>query len=289
MGSMAHQRDELLTRKRDLFAAIHLLEDDRRDGTVDETAYRSARERYELEAAAVLERLDEVRATSGVGAEIAEPRQARQDGRTGTGLPAPTSPSSSSRSLGWPLGVAVGTGAVLAALVLFLVTSLNGRGSEGSITGEQPAAAATPAAPTPAKVVAAQNAVRKHPRSVTALIGLGNAYLDAGRSAEADTTYKKAMQVAPRRPEAATLHALVLSSSHHDADALRVLAGVERANPTYARAWLLDGLVASRLRSGYPRAIAAWQHFLTIGGNTPVSAQVRAWLSRLQKAEKGSR
>src|SRR5438270_8504352 len=59
-GAMTETRETLEARKRELFDAIRVLERDREDGTIDEGAYRSARDRYEKEAALVAEHLDTV-------------------------------------------------------------------------------------------------------------------------------------------------------------------------------------------------------------------------------------
>src|SRR5689334_14909190 len=67
---MTDTREGLEARKQELFDAIHTLQRDHEDGAIDADAYQSARRRYEVEAALVLERIDTLRpddATSATG------------------------------------------------------------------------------------------------------------------------------------------------------------------------------------------------------------------------------
>src|SRR5919206_2786227 len=98
-GAMNETRDTLEARKRELFDAIRLLEQDREDGLMDEVAYASSRRRYELEAAEVLERLD----------HLPHERKERTTGRS-------------------TLWIALSAlGLVMVALAIFLVSSLQHR------------------------------------------------------------------------------------------------------------------------------------------------------------------
>jgi cytochrome c-type biogenesis protein CcmH/NrfG len=252
----------LQARKRDLYAAIRTLARDRDEGTIDETAYRAARERYEREAAGILERLDTL-AEAGV-----------QPAARGT------------RTTAWPL-VLVGLGLVVLAVALFLVGALRARGT-GTITGSQPAAptSAPVATAVPAQVLAARKQTRLQPRSVSAWLALGNAYLSSGTPSAADGAFRTAGRLAPGRPEAPTLDALALAAEGKVTPALRLLTQVERAHPTYARAWLTDGLIASRRAPGVPRAIRAWKRFLALQPNSPVSAEVRSSLRTLEQEQR---
>lgn len=251
---MTDMRERLEGRKRELFDAIRLLEQDREDGVMDEAAYATARRRYELEAAKVIERLDRLAPT--------EPMEHAPRERT-------------SRSPLWIAGPAAAIIGV--ALVLFLFAGLQHR------TEAQPIGSVPTVSPA---VLAAQRNASAHPRSVDAQLALGNAYFDVGQLTQADVAYQTAIGLAPARPEARTLHAMVLASDGKDARALAQLSQVERAQPRYARAWLLDGLIASKSRAGYSRAIAAWKRFLTLQPRSAVAPSVRRWMADLQKKSK---
>jgi len=247
---MTETRETLQSRKRELFDAIHVLERDREDGTIDESAYRSARARYETEAALLEERLDAI--------EDVQPR-----------------PKEGTTRVAWIAGPAIGL--VLAAVVLFLLGALHPRAGNDSVTGDVPTAAALPSA-----VQVAERNAAAHPRSVEAKLALGNVYLDAGKDAKADRSYRAAMKLAPSRPEAPTLHAMVLGADGKTSQALRQLDVVERAHSTYARAWLLDGLLSSKSRATYPRARRAWTVFLHLQPRGSLSTSVRTWLKELK-------
>jgi cytochrome c-type biogenesis protein CcmH/NrfG len=247
-GAMNETRETLEARKRELFDAIRLLEQDREDGLMDEVAYASSRRRYELEAAEVLERLD----------HLPHERKERTTGRS-------------------TLWIALSAlGLVMVALAIFLVSSLQHR------TEARP-----PPLPTVSSVLAtAQRAAAAHPRDVDAQLVLGNAYLDAGQNAQADAAYQRAIRLAPGRPEGRTLHAMMLGAGGRRGQALVLLRQVERSHPRYARAWLLDGLIASRTSQGQPRALAAWRHFLQLQPHGRLSPSVHRWMSALQRKQK---
>jgi cytochrome c-type biogenesis protein CcmH/NrfG len=246
--------ESLQARKADLFAAIRQLEQDRDDGIIDEDAYRATRRRYENEAAGILERLDVLSAAQELDFSASGP------------------PAAGSRRLA---AVAAGA-AVVAAMAIFLVGAVTHRGGNQSATGSVP----TPVQQVPSQILAAQHAVLQHPRSVDALLTLGNAYLDAGQPAAADRTYRVAMRLGPNRPEPKTLDALAIGSHGHVAQALALLRQVERQHARYSRAWLLDGLLSSRVPHGQSRSIAAWKRFLAVDPHNTLAPRVKAWIAQ---------
>lgn len=254
---MTETQESLEARKRDLFAAIRTLDSDYQDGTLDEAAYRSTRERYEREAAGVLAQLD---ALSPPARPVASPKRNRR------------------RLTTWFM-----IGVILAAIAAILLGAVQRQSENASL--QRTALAATPQ-PTSKAVEKARQAVLKDPRSETAQIALGNAYLNLGRASLADERFRLAMRLDPSDPRPATLHAMVLGARANRVPALALLAKVEKQHPTYARAWLLDGLLASHNKATYPRAIRAWQRFLTLQPNSPLSATVRHWIAATRKAGK---
>lgn len=253
---MSDTRTQLLGRKRDLIESLRILEQDSDDGDIDQGAYQRTRERYEREAALVLERLDACGSEDPVAAPKREsPKWLR---------------------LGLPLAI------VAAAVVIFLISSLSGRTSNESITGLQPGVVGAGVVAPPA-VVAAEHAVTAHPGSVDALLALGNAYMTAGDGASAQRVFGQLMRVKPADPRAPTLEALILAASNRYQRALSLLASVEARDPAYARAWLTDGLVSSRRRQTLGRAIHVFRRFLTLQPKGRIAADVRVSLARLER------
>ena len=249
-GAMMETRESLEARKRELFDAIRTLQRDREDGTVDEGAYGIVRRRYESEAARVEERLDGMPPDGAVPAE--------RERRT-LWLAAPAA------------------GLVIAAVAILLIGALRQRNGNQTITGDIPTASVPATA-----IQIAQRQVAVHPRSVDAQLALGNAYLNAGKDAQADLSYQAAMRLDPRRPEAPTFRAMVLMAGGKSSEALTQLSTVERTHPDYARAWLLDGLIASKSPTELPRARRAWKRFLVLQPHSVVSQSVRTWLKQLK-------
>lgn len=267
--TLTHDRERLLSRKREVYAALRTLEQDSSEGTIDAAAYRQTRYRYELEAAEILAQLDTL---PEEGAEQDEqPAAPRGVSRPGS------------------VQMLLAGGAVAAALIIFLLGALHPRGVNQSLTGDQVQATPVPTVRSSPQLRAAARAVLAHPRSVAALIALGNADLQVGDAAAADRSYQRAVSLAPRRPEARTLHAMMLGSAARYTAALTLLGAVERDTPTYTRAWLIDGLLSSHIRADYPRAIGAWQRFLTLDPHNTLAPQVRQWIAATRKAERAGR
>ena len=255
----------LQARKHDLYHAIRTLDRDHSDGSIDADSYRTTRERYEREAASILERLDALDAApySGVPSMVLPARRRLIMAATG--------------------------GVVLVAIALFLVGAVRARTGTAAITGDVGATGAAMNRTADSPVLTAQARVRAHPRDLSAQLDLASAYVDAGNLATANSTYLHAIALAPNRPEARTMYAMFQGSDGHVRRALAQLAGVERSHPAYSKAWLVDGLLSSRLRAGLPRAIRAWRRFLALSPRASVAPQVRSLLAGAQRAaRKGS-
>jgi cytochrome c-type biogenesis protein CcmH/NrfG len=257
---MTETRESLEARKRDLFAAIRTLDADYEDGSLDESVYLSTRDRYEREAADILERLD---ALDDAPAVSAPPPRRRP------------------RSLGTAV-----TLLVIAGLIVVVLVGALQRRSENTALSQ---AAPQPTAPTSPALVKARRAVLKNPQDATAQIALGNAYLNLGEAAQADVRYREAMQLEPSNALAPTMHAMVLGSRSHRVQALALLRSVELSHPRFARAWLLDGVISSHARSTYTRAIRAWKRFLALEPKSPVAATIRRSITAVEKAEASRR
>ena len=267
---MSDTRAHLLTRKRDLFAAIRMLEQDHEEGAIDDEAYRSARRRYESEAADILERIDTL---------------PPEEGETGAPVrPAPL-------PLRWrspKLLMALASAVVVVAVTLLLVTAIRGRTGNDAGTTAVAQTAPTPGQQASPGVRRAERAVQKNPRSAAALINLGNAYVEAGQAAAADQSYIAALKVDPSNAQATTLHAMMLGSAGRNREAIALLRHVERAQPRFARAWLLEGLLWSHTPHGYSHAIASWRHFLQLQPRGALAAEVRGFIAAAIKAERTS-
>jgi cytochrome c-type biogenesis protein CcmH/NrfG len=178
---------------------------------------------------------------------------------------------------------------LLAAVAIFLVAAVRDRGN-GAITGDAQPVVSTPTALASPALLAAEKSVRLHPTSAIAYVNLGNAYLSANNSSAADKAFLRAMSLAPGRPEAKTMHALIMAStSTRPVRALALLRQVEIAHPGYSHAWLVDGLLSSRVRSTFPRAVDAYQHFLALEHRAAVTPQVRVLLAGLRRVERAGK
>jgi cytochrome c-type biogenesis protein CcmH/NrfG len=254
-------RAVLEARKSELYDAIRTLDRDQRDGLVDGEAYHGARTRYELEAAGILERLDLLEQT------------APTDGAPTVG---------SRRRL-----LIIGTGAVVVlAIALFLGGALRARTGTAAITGDVGQSTPAPVSGQPSQVQQAQARVRSHPRDPNVELALATAYINVKNNGAANAAYMRAIKLAPHRPEARTMYAMFKGSGGDTRSALTQLSLVERQHPAYAKAWLVDGLLSSRVPAGLPRAIRAWRRFLQLAPHVAIAPQVRSLLASAERSQK---
>jgi cytochrome c-type biogenesis protein CcmH/NrfG len=258
-------RSHLEARKRDLYDAIRTLDRDRKDGVIDGDVYHDARSRYETEAAGILERLDQLQASTPVAFNSASPRSNRRLVVVGAGV------------------------AVLFAVALFLGGALRARTGTAAITGDVGQTTPAPVSAQSPQVLAAQGTVNAHPRDPNAELSLATAYVDVKDNRAANTAYLRAIRLAPHLPEARTMYAMFKGSGGDTTGALAQLSLVEREHPAYAKAWLVDGLLSSRVTAGLPRAIKAWHQFLALSPHASIAPQVRTLLASAEQAQKKHR
>jgi cytochrome c-type biogenesis protein CcmH/NrfG len=251
-------------RKRELYDAIRTLDRDRRDGLIDVEAYNDARTRYELEAAGLLQRLDLLEQTLSVPGGAA---------------------AAGSRRL-----LIIGAGAVVVlAIALFLGGALRARTGTAAITGDVGQSTPAPISGQPPQVLLAQAEVSSHPQDPNAELALATAYINVKDNGAANAAYVRAIKLAPHRPEARTMYAMFKGSGGDTKSAVVQLSLVEQQHPAYAKAWLVDGLLSSRVPTGLPRAIRAWRRFLELAPHVPIAAQVQSLLASAERAQKKHR
>lgn len=257
----------LRARKQDILHALRVLEADHADGQIEDGAYAAARQRYEYEAAELLERLDALaeetgaQADHGAAADRAEPWHRTR----------------------WLQTVVAAV--VCLAIVVTLFGAIHPRSPGGMITGSVGQSASGPK-PATADVQAAERDVYRHPRDYDALVRLGTAYLQSGRLAEADMSYEAAMHINATRAEAPTFHAMLLGAIKQYGPALAFLKRVERNHPDYARAWLMDGILSSHTRTGRAHAVRAWLRFLLLAPDSDLAPKVRHWIAQLRRGKR---
>lgn len=258
-------RSHLEGRKRDLYHAIRILDRDHRDEVIDGEAYDGARSRYEREAAGILERLDQLDESVAIAPRTAMVGSKRR------------------------LAIIGGGGMIALATALFLAGALRARTGTAGITGDIGQATPAPVSRQAAPVLAALTRVRIHPRDPNAQLELAAAYVNARDNRAANTAYLRAIQLAPHQSEARTMYAMFEGSGGDATRALAQLSVVEREHSGYAKAWLVDGLLSSRVPAGLARAIRSWRRFLVLSPHAAIAPQVRTLLASAERARKKHR
>jgi cytochrome c-type biogenesis protein CcmH/NrfG len=195
-------------------------------------------------------------------------REARVAGGSRRGLPA------------WVAWTVV-LGAVLAAVVPNLASSLHARTGAEAITGSAPE---TTAGSATASVPMLEAAVRADPTDVDARLALADRYLAQQRLREATDQYLAVLRLDPANAPARTSLGLVLYLSGRPADGLRAVRSAIEADPSYVRARLFEGVILYRgLHRPRPAALAV-RAFLQKVDSGPEAAMARSLLADIEAA-----
>ncbi|MGH2448746.1 MAG: hypothetical protein ACRDFS_09135, partial [Chloroflexota bacterium] len=88
----------------------------------------------------------------------------------------------------------------------------------------------------------------------------------------------------PDLPQPRLFEAMIQDYRGASAKALAELKVLERKHPSYARAWLLEGLIYSHEKGAKRETVDAWKHFLVLQPPGTVSRQVQNLLKRIERA-----
>lgn len=122
--------------------------------------------------------------------------------------------------------------------------------------------------------------LKTNPNDLAALVGLGNAFFDAGKYDGALPYYRRALALDPGNPDVRTDEATALHQTGHDLDALRELDAVLHARPTFGQALYNRGVVL-RAIGRREDALAAFKRFIAVAPNDPRAADARTEIGEL--------
>jgi cytochrome c-type biogenesis protein CcmH len=173
--------------------------------------------------------------------------------------------------------------AVLALAVgLPVAVALAPRGGGDQITGR--AAPGNQVAPSLKDLEAS---VARDPRDVVALVALGDAYLDAGRSSDAVAVYLRALQVEPDNVPASLALGVVLLSAGRPAEAQALFDRVLVTSPDQPDALLYRALARYQLGATPDDVRADALRFLALAGSDPRRAMAERLLDLASPAPSG--
>lgn len=163
--------------------------------------------------------------------------------------------------------------AVLGALALPLALAVGGRSVGQEITGFSPAA-------DPPSLAQLETRVTTRPRDVRALVGLAEAYVEAGRLDEAATLYRRALEEDPADvPALVGVGVILILAERPDAAVLAFDRALAVA-PDEPGALIYRALARSRLEGpGSPAVRADAERFLAVAPDDPRAETARRLLT----------
>lgn len=241
--------DPLEDERAGLLRTLRELDEERAQGELSESAYRSLRSETEGRTVTVLRALE---ARDGAG-ELAsglrvirafsagDGPERRPDPRRGRVLPA----------------VLIGA-AVLALAIPLLVRAVSNRGSGEAITGVAQGRSIDAAD----SLALFEQRVAEHPRDLAARLDLADRYLSSGNTAAAVANYLVALQIDPRNAEAQAKLGFLLYQGGKAEEALRAVDAALAIDPSYPEALYYKGVILLRGLDRPSEAAGAFRAYL---------------------------
>jgi cytochrome c-type biogenesis protein CcmH/NrfG len=145
-----------------------------------------------------------------------------------------------------------------------LTVALVPRGAGDAITG-----GGGPARPVAPSLPDLEAGIARDPRDVVALVALGDAYLDAGRSSEAVAAYLRALEVEPDDVPTSLALGTVLLSAGRPAEAQALFDRVLSRSPDQTDALIYRALARYQLGAPTEDVRSDALHFLALAGSDP--------------------
>ncbi|MFQ5851217.1 MAG: cytochrome c-type biogenesis protein CcmH [Candidatus Binatia bacterium] len=246
----------LLREQARLYTELQELEFDYQAGKLSESDYRDLRQRYEIQAATVLNELD-----SSPARAASETRRSGAKGAAKSSTP--TEPGKAPFRRTW---VFAATGALLllfgVTLGVLLSKSLRPRGSsQEGITGDFLTG-------TGPGGISARSGVET--KGLESLLIQGRAAFDRQDYPQAINAFKKALAIDPNHPEAHSYMGLLLARAGHEDGALLAFDRALASNPDFPLALLGKGMVLYRGKGDFS---GARQNLEKLVGLLPPGAQ----------------
>jgi len=128
-----------------------------------------------------------------------------------------------------------------------------------------------------------EKVLEKNPKDLSALIRLGNLYMDSKRFKEAAELYGRSLEIDPKNTDVRVDMGTCYRSMGSPDIALQNYAKAIEINPNHANAHLNSGVVLFDDMKNYPAAIKEFERFLEIEPDSPRAAQIRSLIADLKK------
>ena len=132
------------------------------------------------------------------------------------------------------------------------------------------------------EIVQLEEALKRDPENLQALISLGNAYFDSNQEKKAIETYQKALKIDPKNADVRTDMGIMYRNIKDYDIAVREFRQAAKDNPNHVNSRFNLAIVLQRDKKDIQEAIAAWEEFLRVAPTDERAAMAKAQLEQLK-------
>jgi len=131
-----------------------------------------------------------------------------------------------------------------------------------------------------------EEALKRDPENLQALVSLGNAYFDTNQYNKAIETYQKALKIDPKNADVRTDMGIMYRSIKDYDASVREFKQAAKDNPTHVNSRFNLAIVLQNDKKDIPAAVVAWEDFLRVAPTDERAVMAKAQLEQLKQLAK---
>ncbi len=182
---------------------------------------------------------------------------------------------------------------IVAFLAGFIIGAVSGikfygaqRGETSSSTPQEGPVSPQVKANLVQEIAQLEEALKRDPENLQALVSLGNAYFDTNQYNKAIETYQKALKIDPKNADVRTDMGIMYRSIKDYDAAVREFRQAAKDNPAHVNSRFNLAIVLQNDKKDIPAAIAAWEDFLRVAPTDERAVMAKAQLEQLKQLAK---
>jgi cytochrome c-type biogenesis protein CcmH/NrfG len=140
---------------------------------------------------------------------------------------------------------------------------------------------------TEARIAGIKRILEKDPNNVTALIQLGNDYMDTGKLEESIEAYGKALKIDPNNADVVTDLGVSYRRIGKPEQAVKAFEKALKLRPDHSTAMFNLGIVLRKDIKDKKRELKAWEDYLAKAHDQRFAVMVRQWVEQLRQELSG--
>jgi len=182
---------------------------------------------------------------------------------------------------------------IVAFLAGFIIGAISGikfygaqKGGASSSVSEEGQTSPQAKANLAQEITQLEEALKRDPENLQALISLGNAYFDTNQERKAIGTYQKALKIDPKNADVRTDMGIMYRNIKDYDSAVREFRQAAKDNPNHVNSRFNLAIVLQKDKNDIPGAIAAWEDFLRVAPTDERASMAKAQLEQLKSLAK---